>query len=308
MSERFLVTGACGYIGRNVVRALLGEGLEVAALDLPGAPFDVLPDGVQKIAGDLVHDEVWKSEVASFSPTHVVHLAARLDPGRDPALFEPLFAVNVTGTLRLARALEKAPLAAFLHASTGEEYGNVTGRRHEDLPARPVSPYSTSKTAATALLQALHAMSGFPALTVRMFLPYGEGNSPRFFVTQLAAAIRRGEPFAMTPGEQTRDLLHIDDVVRGLLLAARCQELVGGVVNLCSGEGIKLVDLAGRAEALARREGLLASGFAIRAGELPYREAEVMEYVGDPAKMTRATGFRPEVSLDEGLLRVLRAG
>ncbi len=307
-TDRFLITGACGFLGSALVARLVEEGAPVLAFDQPGAPFDRLSSKVEILAADLRDPASYRAEVLGFSPTRVIHLAALIDNSRDFDLYSKLFETNLSGTVALTSVVrELSRLGSLVHASTGEEYGNVEGVRHEELPPRPVSPYSASKAAVTAFLTSLHQMSGFPATTARIFLPYGPGASPRFFVTQLVSAIRRGDPFPMTPGLQKRDFLYVDDVVEGLLVTCRCPPLCGEVVNICSGMGVSLLSLAEAGVKVAREEGVLQDGFEIQAGKLPYRQAEIMNYVGDPGKLERATGWRTEISIETGLRRMFRA-
>lgn len=307
--ERYLITGAAGFLGSHLAGRLHHEGARVLALDLESADWERLPGPIEVLAADLLEPSGYESAVRDFSPTRVLHLAARIDNARDFSLFESSFESNLFGTLRLVEVLRSLPgLKSFLHTSSGEEYGRIEGPRDETLPPRPVSPYSASKAAVTAFLRAAHAMSGFPAITARIFLPYGPGASPRFFVQQLVRALRQGCEFAMTPGEQTRDFLFVEDVVEGCLRALHCEALHGDVLNLCSGTGVSLLEVARLAEEIARREGLLGAGFELRVGKLEYRSAEVMSYVGDPGKMVQCLDWRPRVSLEEGLRRILIEG
>ena len=203
------------------------------------------------------------------------------------------------GTLNVVRALDGAPLSAFVFAGTGEEYGRGPAPFREDQPLDPVSPYSASKAAAEQLLRTHALVSGFPAVTARLFMPYGPGLPPASFVAQCLEAARTGTVLRMAKGAQTRDYVHVDDVVEALLRIALARDLRGEAVNVGTGVETSLREVA---SAIAEATG---GRLRFETGKVPYRRLEVMRSFADVTLARDRLGFTPKVALRDGLARLV---
>jgi UDP-glucose 4-epimerase len=280
-----LVTGAAGFVGRSVCRVLAAAGWRVTGLDR-AAP------GTGTSSEFLTHDllEEARTEERRFSA--LVHLAGVL-PGSVPR--GQLFAVNVGGT---AAALERFahPDCHVVLFSTGLVYGRQPAPFVETQPCRPVDGYGQSKLCAETLVTAWSGATGAPATVLRPSVIYGNGAPPRMLLVSLLAALRRGEPFDMTAGEQRRDFLHVDDVASAV--ARILDGRVVGTFNLASGATVTVREAAQLAAGLAGRPELL------RLGALPYRPDEVFDYRLDSGALRAATDWRPRIDLSAGLRRL----
>jgi UDP-glucose 4-epimerase len=296
-----LVTGAEGFIGSHLARRLAGEGARVSGLVRPGADLSRL-DGLEGKIDlhplDIREGEALARLAGDLRPRLVFHLAAVTDPSRSPAGLERCLAVNFSGTLNLLRALENLSCERLVAVDTAEIYGRNPAPFREEMPPDPVSPYSLSKAAATLLCRTWAAAYGFPVTVLRLFLVYGPGQGEERFLPQLIEAGLSGRPLKMTPGEQTREYTYIDDAVEGLLRAAR-RGPPGEVINLGSGEEVSLGDLARMTGEILGRE------IVINPERLPYRDNEIRRFVGDHGKAAGLLGWRPAVSLPEGLARTV---
>jgi len=289
-----LITGAAGFVAGKVARALAAEGWRVTGLDrvappapaAPGTPFaefwqcDLLDEGA-------LAELSTRGEFAA-----VVHLAGVL-PGQTPR--RDLFAINVGATSALLQHF----VAARSHVvffSTGLLYGRQPGPFREDMECMPADPYSQSKLAAEALVRSWARAVDAKASVLRPSVIYGAGAPPAMLLVSLFAALRRGEPFAMTGGEQLRDFLHVDDAARAVIdvLEARAE----GTWNLASGDSHSVRAAAELGAAIAGRPGLL------RIGELPYRDGEIFDYRLDNRALCSAVRWRPRVPLATGLQRL----
>ncbi len=293
-NKKILVTGGAGYLGSSLVQFLRRKGSDVFIISLEAKKsehdypvditnFDELDEAIQQIDPDIVY-----------------HLAACISRNRDFSIFEKMLNVNVTGTLNLLRSLEQTEYKQFIFTSTSEIYGNNASPFHEDLLPRPVSPYSLTKVMAENLINTFCRQHNRNYTILRLFNFYGENMSEDFFISQMINTLKRGEDFLMTKGEQTRDFLFVEDVIRAMVLAAEKPTACNETFNVCSGTGTPIASLA---ELINRKQTGTAK---IKTGALPYRENEVWEMVGAIAKSKEKLGFNPDYSLNEGIEKILK--
>lgn len=295
---RILVTGCLGFVGRHLTAELRSAGHSVFGFDAmvaePSVPFPV--EG-----GDLCEAADLPRAVRRFEPEAAVHLAGLASVpqcAKDP---EQAFRVNVLGTLNLLSALSTvSPRARVLVISTAHVYGEATDEEFdESAPTKPDSVYALTKLHAeqAALLQGRH--SGLSVLSARPVNHIGPGQSPHFvlsaFATQLAAmSLGRAEPRLRVGNlDSERDFLDVRDVARGYRLLLE-QGSGGEIYHLAGGRSLPIRATLDRLCAIS--------------GQSPER-------VTDPAlfrptdrsprmnsdKIRRATGWRPERTLDETL-------
>jgi nucleoside-diphosphate-sugar epimerase len=281
--RRLWVTGAKGFLGVPLVEAAEQGGATVI-------PF----------RGDLRDAEQVEAALADAEPEIVLHLAARVDPARDPGLFDEMHRVNVLGTTHVGDALVRsAPDALLVHVGTCEEYGLIPAPFAEDATeGAPASPYGQTKLAATRLVL---GWAGRQRVRVaRPFLTYGASPRARGVLPGALRAAVSGQPFVMTRGEQTREWNHVDDTIRGLLRMAVTPGLDGLLCNIACGEERRVVDVVAMAWAEAGADpGLL------HVGALPERPAEVPRFFADVRRCRSVLGHHPRVDLREGIRRCL---
>ena len=205
--------------------------------------------------------------------------------------------------------LEAAEAAAaagcrMTHVGTSYEYGTEDGTLDETRRLAPTGIYGVTKAAATLALQDLARRTGAPIAIVRPFSMYGPLEGGHKFVPMVMEASREGRAVKLTPGHQERDYLYVGDVVEACLDLAVAQPFpAGAIFNVCSGRGLSLRDLAGAAVKAAGGDPT-----CLRWGEKPYRPAESMRVVGDPARIEEAIGWRAATPLAEGMEHTAAAG
>jgi len=288
-----LVTGAAGFVGRHLVTHLEAQGDHVAGIDREQGVDLLDPDGLA-------------AAVLDAAPDAVYHLGGWSDVGA--SWHEPLatFRVNAEGTLNLLEACRAAAVGRVLIVSSADVYGKVSLRElplTEDSPFRPVTPYAASKIAADELGLQAWLGHGVEVLRARAFNHLGPGQTSRFVCPAIAERIALNElegREVVTVGNLTprRDFTDVRDVVR----AYRC--LVtdgepGEAYNVCSGRDIAISELADRLVAMAARPMRLEGDPALQ------RPVDVPVLRGDYTKLHKATGWDPEIELDQTLADVL---
>jgi nucleoside-diphosphate-sugar epimerase len=273
--SRVLVTGAGGFIGQHAVPALRERDFEVIA-----ARGDLLAAGLP--------DEI----VADARPTHLLHLAWHTEHGEywESEANDRHLEASVVLLEAFARA---GGLRAVTVGTCAEYDWSAGGRLAEDAPCRPATRYGQAKLA----LARAGAEMALPVAHARLFFPYGPGEDPRRLVPSVARAVLAGREAPISGGTQVRDFVHASDV--GAALAGLVAGEVAGPVNVGSGEGTAVREVARLVAAAAGREELLD------VGALTDRPGEPDKLVADVSRLAAETGWRPEVTLEEGIRRTV---
>lgn len=296
-----LVTGGTGFIGSYLVDRLARAGARLSLIVRPGGPRSRQagrpgpPERARLFEADIRDLDAVLKAVKTAQPEWIFHLAAVTDVKRDPALEAPCRDVNFEGTVNLAEALKRTRFRRLIHLGTCEEYGRACAPFSEDMPVDPRSPYSESKAAATQALVGMARTERFPVVILRPFLTYGPGQAPTRFVAQAVENALAGRSLPMTPGEQTREFNPVEDIVGGILKAALVPDIEGEIINLACEEEWPLEKVARMIYRIA------GNGGTPDLGALPYREGETMRFYGSSEKCRRLLGYRPAVSLEDGL-------
>ena len=289
--SRVLVTGGAGFIGRRVVRALLAEGHEVTVADLRafGDPE------VRSVAGDLRDPGVPERAVRPGTDA-IIHLAALtsvLASVNDPV---STYRLNVDVTARLLELARENEVGTFLLASTNAVVGNVgSAMISERTVLRPLTPYGATKAAAEMLLGSYANCYGIAGAALRFSNVYGPGMTEKdSFVPRLMRAARDGEGVQVRgDGTMLRDLVHVDDVVHGVLAAWRARYT--GPLILGAGTSVSVNDMV----ATARR----VTGAALPVEHVPVGNGEMPAVVVD-ISAARAIGYAPSHDLESGMTTV----
>jgi UDP-glucose 4-epimerase len=300
---RAFVTGGAGFIGSNLVDALVERGDEVEVLDdLSTGRRENLERAVSRGAvlheGDVRDGARVADLVAAAAPDVVFHLAAQIDVRR--AVADPGFDadVNVGGTINVLEAARRAGVARVVNSSTGGAiYGDAgaipTG---EGTAPAPLAPYGQSKHAAEgycALYGRLHGVSSVSLRYANVYGPrqdpHGEGGVVAIFCGKL---VDGGRAIAFGDGRQTRDYVYVGDVVAANLAAAA--SAWEGACNVGTGTETTVLALA------AALSGLAGSG-RLELEHAPERPGEVRRSAVDPALARAVLGWEPRVELAEGL-------
>ena len=289
--SRVLVTGGAGFIGRRLVRALLDNGAEVTVADLHEPPVT----GVRTVLGDL-RDPSVAAQAVTPGTDLIVHLAALTSVLRsleDPA---GTYQTNVAVTAGLLELARNRGVGSFVLASTNAVVGDVgSAVITEQQPARPLTPYGATKAAGEMLLSCYSAAYGIAGGALRFSNVYGPGMAAKdSFVPRLMRAARDGLCVQVYgDGTQVRDLVHVDDIVAGILLAWRTG--VRGPLILGAGESVTVNDIIAAARAV--------TGAPIPADHIPAKPGEMPAVIVD-ISAARALGYRPMHDLKSGLATV----
>ncbi len=319
MTARVLVTGGGGFVGQWMARAMLARGWDVysAGVGLPAA--HILPEeergAIHWLDMDIRSRDAVMTALDTSRPDFLVHLAGiSFLPSAADAPAEA-WTVNVVGAVTLLSEVARRRRAGTLDpvvlvVGSGQQYG-----RHdpaelplgEEAEQRPLTVYAASKAAQELAALQVFRSEGVRAICTRSFNHSGVGHDEHFLLPALVRRVlalrQEGTPGAtirIGNGRSMRDYLHVADVVEAYLALLE-RGTPGEAYNVCSGEGVRVYDLTDR---VLDRVGVKAE---IRSDPSLQRASDVPALVGDPAKLMRATGWRPQRTCDDIIDDLLHA-
>ncbi|MDX6634383.1 MAG: UDP-glucose 4-epimerase [Solirubrobacterales bacterium] len=302
---RCLVTGGAGFIGSNLVDALLARGDEVTVVDnlSTGRETNLEPGlaaGAELVEMDIRDGEALGRLAGEKQPEAIFHLAAQIDVRK--SLADPFFdaGVNVGGTANVLEAARAAGCGRVVSISTGGAiYGEGEGQQlplPEDAPIAPLSAYGQSKFAAEGYLSLYHRLYGLSGVSLRLGNVYGPRQDPlgEAGVIAIFCGLLKegGRPKVFGDGTQTRDYIYVGDVVSAALAAADLRAT--GAINIGTGKETNVLELIEALKGLSGNESFEPE-FA------PERTGEVQRITIDASRAERELNWRAEMGLEEGL-------
>jgi UDP-glucose 4-epimerase len=284
-SETLLITGATGFIGRQICRQLLKLDVPVYGLSRSAAN-ETVEAGVKPVAADVTVQPAVQAAFDEVRPTCVLHLAAA--GVNHPFLPEAEAAqVNVNGTRHVLQASQAVQVRRFIQVGTCYESAGEPGQ---------ASPYAASKLEAWQWWRTfISTQTQMNSAALRLFHVYGPEQPKTGLIAAAIDAALRGKRFEMTPGEQQRDFVFIDDVVEALLMALTTPLTRAGTYEVGTGSSCSV-------RAVVQRIFEIADGAGeVVVGAWPYRSHEIMCLVADPRPIAQDLGWQAHTNLDAGL-------
>ena len=305
MANVWLVTGGGGFIGSNLVRALLERGRRVRVLDnfLTGFRENLheVRDRIDLREADIRDPDACRR--ACDGAEVVFHQAAVPSVPRsmeDPALS---FDANVVGTHNMLMAARGACVRRFVFAASSSAYGaNEELPKRESMALEPLSPYAAAKASGELFCSTFHRAYGLQTVSLRYFNVFGPRQDPTNqyagVIAAFALRMLRGErPTIFGDGTQSRDFTHIDNIVRANLLAAEAPQVHGEVVNIGCGAAVDL-------NAMARMFNEVL-GTSLEPIYAPPRAGDVKHSLADISAARVLLGYEPVTSFRDGLRRTI---
>ena len=294
-----LVTGAAGFVGRHLLRALTPAG-PVVGWHRPGTDYPDVP-GVTWAAVELLDRSAVAAALAAAAPTAIYHLAGVAHVGDSWAHAEETFAGNVVGTSHLFDAVQALGLSCrVLVTGSATIYQPSTDALTEASAIAPNTPYGTSKLAQEMVALAAWRDYGIPALVTRSFNHIGPGQSPAFAAAGFAHQLARIEaglaPPVLSVGnlEAQRDISDVRDTVRAYV-ALMASGRAGHSYNVCAGRTVAIRQVL---DGLVARVSIPVT---VATDPARMRPADTPIVLGSHAKLTADTGWTPVLTLDDTL-------
>ncbi|MEQ8821129.1 MAG: SDR family oxidoreductase [Sumerlaeia bacterium] len=305
MTDRIIVTGGAGFIGSHIATALVERGHEVVVVDnlSTGKRENIAHlDGRIEFVRGSVADEDLLDEILPGTRC-VYHEAAVASVPRSVAEPLPTHDTNITATLRLLEGARRHGVKRFVFAASSAAYGDGEEPvKTEDLLPRPLSPYAVHKLACEQYLRVYHSLHGVETVALRYFNVFGARQDPKSeyaavipkFITRMLNGER---PIIFGDGLQSRDFIHVDNIVKGNLLAMESETAPGEVINLGCGASYSLIDLVEALNDVMKTE--FDPLFE------PAKPGDVRHSHAGIGRAQALLGFEPEVSFRDGLAKTV---
>lgn len=298
----FLVTGAAGFLGSYLANRLTREGHQVRALDdLSAGDPARLNAEVLFTRGDVTdRPKLW---TLLQDVDCVYHLAAKVSVPESVSYPREYNIINVGGTVSVMEAMRDVGVKRVVFTSSGSVYGDQNKQPlTETTPPNPGSPYAVSKLAAEHYVRTIGALWGIETVSLRVFNAYGPGQPqpaahPPVIPHFIRQTVRGGTLVIYGRGEQTRDFVHVDDVVEAMVAAATAPTVDRRVINIGSGVETSILDLAQYViEAVGKNTDWMF---------VENQDVGPSRMCADISLARSKLGYRPHVKLQEGLERMV---
>ncbi len=294
--EKILLTGGTGFLGSYVAKRLFSHGIMPTILTRnPHTDIFVNQARNPRLCElDLFDISALKNHLENFRPSIIIHLAGyTYKPDIHSDVLEKF---NFEATARLLELADSIKVKKFILIGTADEYGFQVCPQVETMPAMPVSDYAVSKNKAVKHALNLFQANKFPVVILRPFTIYGTGQPAKMFVSQAVEAAVKRIPFEMSEGRQKRDLLFVTDFVNAIIKTLTTDGIEGETFNVGSSDSIALAKLARKIWAIAGADERL-----LKIGARQTAPSELHDTQADITKIGARLGWKPEVSLEEGL-------
>jgi len=299
-----MVTGGAGFIGSELVRQLLSEGARVVVLDnFVSGDMSNLTDVLEQV--DVVEKDILDPDLEKIIARKGVNCLFNLaaEPYIPHCYDYPrkFFDVNATGAMNVMLACKGAGVERILQYSSSEVYGSARYvPMDEHHPLMPCSTYAVSKLAADRLCYSLHKEQNLPIIILRQFNTYGPRETHPYIIPELITQLNGGNRLKLGNVEARRDLTYVEDSARGAVMLMKCDQAVGQVVNLGQGHDWSVGELA---RIIGRLMG--HDDIQVVVEDERLRPMDVNRLNCSYFKAMTLFGYRPQVSLEEGLRRTI---
>ena len=301
---KFLVTGGAGFIGRHLVAKLLHDQHEITIFDnfSSSSKNDIthlLEDGVGLVTGDILDYDLLLKSMPNYD--FVIHLAAQTSVSQSVANPKTTADIIVDGTVNVLKSCVKTNVKNIIFSSSAAVYGNsINTLLAENAQLSPLSSYGASKLVAEYNLLAFSKLFGLNCISLRLFNVYGNGQSSEAgVIRKFLKNISKDAPIEIFgDGVQSRDFVHVSDVIQAFYCAIRNIETKRGeVYNIGSGTATSINELASLL--------ISSKGKDLQVIHKPALEGEIKDSKADISLAENDIGYSPHVPLSDGLANLV---
>ena len=302
--KKIIVTGGAGFIGSAIVNKLAEYNCFVNIIDrFPEESIWRIKDKekCRFFNVDLRNRCKLEECINIIKPEIIFHLAGYVNPERDIKVIQKAYSVNLMGTQNLILALMDYEYDLFINTGSSDEYGDRLAPFVETYKEKPVSPYSASKVATNYFCDMIAHTYEKPIITVRPSLAYGPSQIAKLLIPWLIYSGLNSYELILTPCQQTRDFIYIDDLAEAYISLAKNAKQVsnGGIFNIGAGEEIKILKIVNLIRSMIKNSKFIVGG-------KPYRSGEAMHFYNSIEKIKKTIGWIPKWKIEDGIKETIK--
>ena len=303
--EHVLVTGGAGFIGSAVVREMLKEKAKVIVYDnfLHGTKTNLqeIKDQVEIVPGDVLDEWKLSETVQKYNVSFMIHCVGDTYVPTAYDVPKRFFRINVEGTLNALLVCKLFKMKRMLYVSSTEVYGEALKQKiDENHPFLPLNTYAVSKLAADRTCFTFYHEHGVPVVVARIFNSYGPRETEPYVIPEIITQLARGPTVELGNIKAKRDFTYVQDTARGLVMTLKSRIPDGEAVNVGSGVAYTVEELAHKVGKIMGHRSV-----EIKVSRRRLRRHDINLFICDNTKLVEYTGWRAQVSIDEGLRRTV---
>ncbi len=303
MKNIFLVTGATGFIGANLVKALvnLGQNINIIVRD------SKLNWRVSDIADKLnifecdIQDSKLERIIDKIKPHYIFHLAGYGNLPHEDDIYK-MIDVNLKGTINLLNAVKRNSFKLFINTGSSAEYGvKNLGMMESDI-LKPINNYGVIKSTITLYCQKEAIRNNLPIINFRLFTPYGYFEGKNRLIPDVVLSALEGKPIRVSSPTHVRDFIFIEDVVDAYIHAVKIQHNPGEIYNIGSGTQYCVKDIVEKIITITKSK----SNIEWEAIEKQARYIEPKKWIANMSKTKKILRWKPKNTIDSGLRKAIQ--
>lgn len=300
--ERFLVTGATGFVGSCLVRELVRLKKQVYVIVRKKElnwRLEEISSKIKIYECDLL-DKSLNKIIDEIKPDFIFHLAVYGASSREEDIYK-ILDVNIKGTLRLIQAVKKHPFTLFINTGSSSEYGVKNRKMNEKDLCEPVNDYGVSKVSATLFCQKIAKKEFLPIITFRLFSPFGYYEDKNRLIPSLILSSLENKSISLSSKNNVRDFIFIEDIVRAYISATKIKINPGEIINIGSGKQKRIKDVAEIIQKITKKK----SKLLWNSKKDQSRQIEPKVWKADIKKANKILSWEPKYDLETGLKKTV---
>ncbi len=295
MIKKILIVGGSGFIGYHLAKNSLKKGWKVTSISLNKPPEKRFLKKVNYIICDITSKKFLNRKInGTFD--FVVNLGGHVNHTEKIKTYKS----HYLGCKNLAEIFLKKKIDSFIQLGSGGEYGKISSPHKESDSGSPKATYAKAKLLATKYLVNLHKINRFPCTILRLYQAYGPKQDTNRFLPVLITNCLKNKKFQTSSGNQYRDFIHVNDLVKAIFKAIKNKKTKGQIINIGSGKPLKIKKIIFKVMNLCK-------GGKPEFGKIKLRKDENLKTYPNTLKSKRLLSWQPVISFDKGLKETIRS-
>ena len=295
--KKILVLGGTGFIGSHFINSISKEEIEIFCLGKKAIKKNKNPN-INLVNLDISYEKEIKNSLPRDF-THVLNLSGYIDHSNFYANGRRIINEHFIGLMNIISHIDKSKLISFVNIGSSDQYWSKVSPMKESYNSKSFSCYSLAKNFSEDFLKYMHKFEDFPSINVRLFLVYGPNQKDDRFLPHVIKKCLNKESFNVSPGNQLRDFIYVDDLIEAIIKVLKNKNVSGQIINIGSGNPISI-------KKVVLKICKLTGGGNPKFGKIYFRNDEILKLYPDISKAKKLLKWQPKVSFNRGILKTIK--